>query len=80
VTTIPCRITPGEFLRLEARLLGRARPRPDGSDAVPTADRDRRIRELAACGEAACTIALAVGVDPKTVGRVLGRSRHPRRR
>jgi hypothetical protein len=76
---MPCRITPGEFLRLEARLLGR-RSCPDAGPAVPTAVRDRRIRARAARGEAAAAIALAVGVDPKTVARVLGRGRPRRRR
>jgi hypothetical protein len=73
--TMPCRITPGEFLRLEARLLGRARPRPDGSDAVPAADRDREIRRRAACGEEAAAIGRTLKINAKTVLRSLGRLR-----
>jgi hypothetical protein len=72
-------ISPQQFLKLESRLLGR-NPRPDGSAAVPEADRDCRIRELAADGEPACRIAPAVGVGLRRVRLVLGRQHSRRRR
>jgi DNA-binding NarL/FixJ family response regulator len=61
--------------------------RPGGRDEVMTeaqtprdrrAERDRRIRELAARGESIATIARLVGCSRGTVGRALGQSRAQR--
>jgi hypothetical protein len=74
----PCQVSPREFLRMEALLLGRRRVGQGAGHAAPTAVRDQRIRELAAGGEVARVIALTLGVDRKTVRRVLGRVRSTR--